>query len=51
LPSYTEATSYSGFRYTSEKTFYTRHGDWFAWLCAAIAVMAVFATRPRPSRA
>jgi apolipoprotein N-acyltransferase len=50
LPSYTEATSYSGFRYTSEKTFYTRHGDWFAWLCAAIAVMAVFATRPRPSR-
>ena len=45
LPSYTEATSYSGFRYISEKTFYTRHGDWFAWLCAAIAAAGLAVTR------
>ena len=38
LPSYVQATSYSGFRYISEETFYTRHGNWFAWLCGLIAV-------------
>ena len=37
LPSYVQATSYSGFRYRSEETFYTRHGNWFVWLCAVIA--------------
>jgi apolipoprotein N-acyltransferase len=26
------------FDYSSELTFYTLHGDWFAWLCALIAV-------------
>jgi apolipoprotein N-acyltransferase len=27
----------------SSTTFYTRHGDWFAWLCAIISVGAIFA--------
>jgi apolipoprotein N-acyltransferase len=45
LPSYTEATSLNGFRYTSEKTFYTRHGDWFAWLSAMIAAIGLAAGR------
>jgi apolipoprotein N-acyltransferase len=26
----------------SSTTFYTRHGDWFAWLCAIISVGAIF---------
>jgi apolipoprotein N-acyltransferase len=26
----------------SDTTFYTRHGDWFAWLCVIIAVLALF---------
>jgi apolipoprotein N-acyltransferase len=26
---------------TSVTTFYTRHGDWFAWLCAIISVAAL----------
>ncbi len=26
---------------TSVTTFYTRHGDWFAWLCAIISVVAL----------
>jgi apolipoprotein N-acyltransferase len=28
---------------TSVTTFYTRHGDWFAWLCAIISVGALVA--------
>jgi apolipoprotein N-acyltransferase len=33
-----------GFNYESELTFYTRYGDWFAWICALItAVLAIFA--------
>jgi len=33
-----------GFNYESELTFYTRHGDWFAWLCAWITILlAIFA--------
>ncbi|MBV9506453.1 MAG: apolipoprotein N-acyltransferase [Acidobacteriia bacterium] len=39
LPLYTQATSYTGFRYISEKTFYTRHGDWFPILCAVFAAI------------
>jgi apolipoprotein N-acyltransferase len=53
LPLYTQATSYTGFNYIAEQTFYTRHGDWFAWLCAAGAVvgLAACARRGRLSRA
>jgi apolipoprotein N-acyltransferase len=29
------------FDYRSDVTFYTRHGDWFAWLCALITLAAV----------
>ena len=28
---------------TSVTTFYTRHGDWFAWLCAIISLGALIA--------
>ncbi|MGP8247110.1 MAG: apolipoprotein N-acyltransferase [Bryobacteraceae bacterium] len=45
LLSYTEATLPANFRYISEKTFYTRHGDWFAWFSAAIAVIGLAAAR------
>jgi apolipoprotein N-acyltransferase len=31
---------------SSETTFYTRHGDWFAWLCAIISIGALFARLP-----
>jgi len=27
------------FDYVSGTTFYTRHGDWFAWICAIVAVV------------
>ena len=34
---------------TSVTSFYTRHGDWFAWLCAIISVGALL-TRFRPGQ-
>ena len=45
LPLYTRATSYTGFTYISDKTIYTRFGDWFALLCATIVVMCLVAER------
>jgi apolipoprotein N-acyltransferase len=45
LPLYVEATSYTGFTYVPEKTFYTRWGDWFPLVCATIAVMCLIAER------
>ena len=45
LPLYTEATSYTGFTFISEKTFYTRFGDWFPALCATIALVGLVAER------
>ena len=45
LPLYREATSYTGFSYVSELTAYTRFGDWFALLCAAVAVLGLVAER------
>ena len=41
LPLYTEATSYTGFTYISERTPYTRFGNWFVALCAAVVVMGL----------
>jgi len=35
---YVAATSYTGFNYESEQTFYTRWGDWFPALCALLAL-------------
>jgi apolipoprotein N-acyltransferase len=45
LPLYTAATSDSGFSYIAEKTFYTRFGDWFAALCATVALLGLVADR------
>jgi apolipoprotein N-acyltransferase len=43
LPLYTEAASYTGFTYIAEQTIYTRYGDWFPVVCAALAVIALIA--------
>ncbi|HXZ28829.1 MAG TPA: apolipoprotein N-acyltransferase [Terriglobales bacterium] len=34
-----------------ETTFYTRHGDWFPWLCAIISLGALLFSFPLPRRA
>ena len=43
LPLYTEASSYTGFTYITERTIYTRFGDWFPALCATIALLCLVA--------
>jgi len=39
LPRHRETSLLAHFDYISRETFYTRHGDWFAWLCAIIAIV------------
>jgi hypothetical protein len=46
-----EATSYTGFTYISERTPYTRYGNWFVAVCALLAVMGLVAERMAVSRA
>ena len=41
VPPYAQVTSYTGFDYIKETTFYTRHGDWFAWTCGALAMLCL----------
>jgi apolipoprotein N-acyltransferase len=43
LPLFVEAASSTGFNYIRERTFYTKWGDWFALLCAAVALLGVVA--------
>ena len=43
LPLHVEGTSYTGFSYISERTVYTRWGDWFAVVCATIVLMGLVA--------
>jgi apolipoprotein N-acyltransferase len=41
LPRKEMATLVAPYALTSVTTFYTRHGDWFAWLCAIISAAAL----------
>jgi len=41
-PRKTRTTLRAPYALTSPTTFYTRHGDWFAYLCAIISVVALF---------
>ena len=45
LPLYVKSTSYTYFDYVRGRTFYTRWGDWFPLLCAAMAILCVVAER------
>lgn len=39
LPRHEQSSLAARFSYISSETFYTRHGDLFAWLCAIIAIV------------
>ncbi len=41
LPRKQREALFAPYALTSVTTFYTRHGDWFAWLCAIISVGAL----------
>ena len=40
-PRHVRAAFVLPFAFTSETTFYTRHGDWFAYLCALVTLAAL----------
>ena len=40
LPSFTEGVARTSFSLVRETTFYSRHGDWFVWVCAAVVLAA-----------
>lgn len=42
LPMYQETAARVGYQYNSEVTFYSAHGDWFAWGCLVAAAVALF---------
>jgi len=44
LPPNTRAAFYAGFSYISERTVYTRFGDWFAAFCLLVASMCAVAS-------
>ena len=37
-PPFVETTKRAQFSYSRQLTFYTRHGDWFAWLCGLVSL-------------
>ena len=43
LPPYLEAASLTGFTWSAEQTFYTRHGDWFPVSCAVLSLLLLAA--------
>jgi apolipoprotein N-acyltransferase len=45
LPPYIEAAATTGFSYIAGETVYTRFGDWFPLLCAAMAAACLIAER------
>jgi hypothetical protein len=45
VPLFAAATSLTSFDYISEKTPYTRWGDWFPLLCAPLAIACLIAER------
>jgi apolipoprotein N-acyltransferase len=40
-PRHVRTSLRAGFGYENDLTFYTAHGDWFAWLCAAMTALAL----------
>ena len=48
VPSFVETAAELPYSYRQEQTFYTRHGDWFAWSCVAVAVIAIVQAIMRP---
>jgi len=49
FPEFTRTTGRLGFRYETAKTFYTRHGDWFALACLALGIGAAAWAAMRPN--
>jgi len=46
LPSYTVGAAETGYSWIRPTTFYSRHGDWFVWLAAAVAAFTLWRAHP-----
>src|SRR6202012_1226679 len=46
IPRHSVGALVAQYGYNSEVTFYTRHGDWFGYLCAIISVVALVMRLP-----
>ncbi len=46
---YVQAVGRLNYSYVKDLTFYTRYGDWFAWICVAFGAVALF-TSQLPNR-
>jgi apolipoprotein N-acyltransferase len=42
LPRHIRSAIDVNFAYQDDLTFYTRHGDWFAWVCAIVSMASLF---------
>lgn len=58
LPMYEEKVARMSYGYQTSTTFYTEHGDWFAWGCLLASIVPLFCSqlphytpRKRPNRA
>lgn len=49
-PRHVQTSLLAHFNYLDRRTFYTRHGDLFAWLCAIIAIVLAVDGAVQPSR-
>jgi apolipoprotein N-acyltransferase len=45
LPMYRDAVARMNYGYETDMTFYTEHGDWFAWSCWLGAAVALFCSQ------
>jgi apolipoprotein N-acyltransferase len=45
LPPYEAGAAVTRYSWITRTTFYSRHGDWFVWLCAACAVAGLAAVK------
>ena len=53
MPRHVRGALLAKFNYISDETFYTRHGDWIAWICAILSalILAISIVRSRTGAA
>jgi len=52
IPRHIRSSLRAGFNYRHDVTFYTAHGDWFAWFCVLVALAGIGASvSPKRQRA
>jgi apolipoprotein N-acyltransferase len=50
MPRHIRGSLLASFGYNTYETFYTRYGDWLAWICAALTALLLFAGIARSQR-